>query len=203
MRLLVRKLDELIRRCSRVFEFNQDADCLLRLQVTRAPHTLQLPDLIVEANEPVLLIHLWNERMPHTSPGGADLAWARRTLRLFRHSLYLTADYLRDNRQLIQVRAVGGITILLTSGLRGAGGRFVQEMGFSITPYSSRLGRFGEFWENFYSWLIIWAFNPGSLPDRSLIHLQRSEMWMSREAFMQRYGAARESPIASLQRPLE
>jgi hypothetical protein len=195
MRLLVRKLDELIRKCSRVFEFNQDVDCLLRLQVTRAPHTLRLPDLTVEANEPVLLIHLWNERLPNTSPGGADLAWARRILRLFRRSLYLTADYLQDNPHLSQVRAVGGVTILLTSGLHEAGGRFVQEMGFSITPYSSRLGRFGEFWENFYSWMIIWTFNPGSLPNRALIHLQRSEMWMSREAFMQRYGAARESPI--------
>jgi hypothetical protein len=195
MRFLVWKLDEVIRRCNRVFEFNLDADCLLRLQVTRAPHTLQLPDLTIEANEPVLLIHLWNERLPHTSQGGADLAWARRTLRLFRRSLYLTADYLQDNHQLSEVRAVGGVTILLTSGLHEAGGRFVEEMGFSIIPYSSRLGRFGEFWENFYSWLIIWALNPGSLPNRSLIHLHRSEMWMSRESFLQRYGVARESPI--------
>jgi len=195
MRFLVRKLDELIRRGSQVFEFNHDADCLLRLQVTRAPHTLQLPDLTLEANEPVLLIHLWNERLPRSSPGGADLAWARRTLKLFRRSLYLVADYLQEDRQLSEVRAVGGMTILLTSGLHEAGGRFVQEMGFSITPYSSRLGRFGEFWENFYSWLIIWAFNPGSLPNRSLIRLQRSEMWMSRESFLQRYGVTRESLI--------
>jgi hypothetical protein len=195
MRFLVWKLDELIRRCNRVFEFNQDADCILRLQVTRAPHTLRLPDLTLEANDPILLIHLWNERLPRTSSDGADLIWARRTLRLFRSSLYLVGDYLQSERKLNDVRAVGGVTILLTSGLHEAGGRFVQEMGFSITPYSSRLGRFGEFWENFYSWLIIWASNPGSLPNRSLIHLQRSEMWMSRESFLQRYGAARESPI--------
>src|SRR3972149_7778309 len=109
MRFLVWKLDELVRRCSRVFEFNQDADCLLRLQVARAPHTLRLPDLTVEANDPVLLIHLWNERLPRTSPGGADLAWARRTLRLFRRSLYLVADYMQDDRQLSDVRAVGGV----------------------------------------------------------------------------------------------
>jgi hypothetical protein len=195
MRVMVKKLDGVIRRCSRVFEFNQDADCLLRLQVTRAPHILRLPDLTIKANEPVLLIHLWNERLPCTSPGGADLAWARRILRLFSRSLYLVADYLQDNRQLSEVRAVGGVTILLTSGLHEAGGRFVQEMGFSITPYSSRLGRFGEFWENFYSWIIIWAFNPGSLPNRSLIYLQRSEMWISRDSFLQRYGIAREPPV--------
>jgi hypothetical protein len=191
MRFLVRKLDELIRRCNRVFEFSQDADCLLRLQVTRTPHTLKLPELTVEANEPVLLIHLWNERLPLISPGGPDLAWARRILRLFRHSLCLVADYLQDDPQLSGVRAVGGVTILLISGLHEAGGRFVQEMGFTITPYSSRLGRFGEFWENFYSWLIIWTFNPHSLPGYSLIHLHRSEMWMCRDIFLQRYGKSR------------
>jgi hypothetical protein len=79
------------------------------------------------------------------------------------------------------------VTVLLTSGLHEAGSRFVQKMGFSVFPYNNRLGRFGEFWENFFSWMIIWTFNPDSLPDRSLLSLRRSEMWMAREAFLERY----------------
>jgi hypothetical protein len=197
VRFLIRKLDDRIRKCSRVFEFSQEAGCLLRLQVSRASQPLHLPGQIIEAGEPVLLIHLWNERLPPISPAGPDLAWARLILRRFRHSLCLTADYLKANPRLDEIRAVGGVTILVTSGLHEGGRRFFQEMGFTILPYFSRLGRFGEFWENFYSWLIVWTFNPGSLPQRSLFRLRRSEMWMSREDFLRRFSKPRrgdESP---------
>jgi hypothetical protein len=187
-RYLVRKLDDVIRKSIRVFEFNQEADCLLRLQVSRAPHGLQLPDGAVEAGEAVLLIHLWNERLPSISPEGPDLAWGRRFFHLFSHSLRLAAGYLQETAGLGTIRAVGGVTILLTAGPHGTGSRFMQGMGFTIFPYSSPLGRFGEFWENFYSWLIIWTYNPGRLPDRSLLGLQRWEMWISRAAFLSRSG---------------
>jgi hypothetical protein len=188
MRFLVRKLDNIIRKSIRVFEFNGEADTLLRLQFSRAPHALHLPDGVVKAGEPVLLIHLWNERMPPLPPDGPDLAWARRFLRRFEHSLRLTAGYLQETDPLNTMRAVGGMTILLTAGLHESGSRFMQDMGFTTLPYSSQLGRFGEFWENFYSWLIIWTFNPSRLPHRSLFRLRRSEIWMGRQAFMERYG---------------
>lgn len=191
MRFLVLILDDVIRKSTRVFEFSQDANCILRLQVTRAPHTLQLPDLTLEAGEPVFLIHLWNERLPVYAPGGADLTWARRMLYLFSHSLRLVAGYLSDDPKLSTIRAVGGITILLTAGLHEGGSRLVQDMGFTVTPYFGRLGRFGEFWENFYSLMTIWTFNPHSLPHRSLFRLRRSELWMSREAFLKRFGKTR------------
>jgi hypothetical protein len=209
----IRRLDDLIREKSGVFEFSYDPDCLLRLQVARLPRDLQLPDLSAQAGEPVLLLHVWNERLPTFSPGGPDLAWARRFLRLVRHSFGLVAAYMQDETagrtspELSQVRRsvrlVGGVTILLTSGLHEAGSRFVQDMGFTVIPYASPLGRFGEFWENFYSWMIIWTFYPSNsssppLNDRPshlgeagrglpLFRLHRSEMWMSRQAFVQRF----------------
>ena len=37
-----RCFDAWLRRVYGVFEFSQDVDCLLRLQVTRAPHALRL-----------------------------------------------------------------------------------------------------------------------------------------------------------------
>jgi len=191
MRFLVRKLDDIIRKSIGVFEFSYDENCLLRLQVIRAPRTLQLPNLTIEPGDQVLLLHLWNERLPLFSAGSADMAWARCFLRLINYSFCLVAGYLHDDPQLSEVRAVGGETILLSSGLHEAGRRFVQDLGFTVTPYHRRLGRFGEFWENFYSWLIIWTFNPGSLPSRSLLYLSRSEMWISREAFLQRFGKRR------------
>jgi hypothetical protein len=48
--------------------------------------------------------------------------------------------------------------------------------------------------------VIIWTFNPTSMPNRSLIRLRRSEMWMSREAFLQRYGK-HESPLHPADKP--
>lgn len=188
MRYLIRKLDDLIRKSDQVFEFNLEPDCILRLQVSRAPRLLQLPDLILAAGEPVLLIHLWNERLPVISRSGPDLSWARLIFRQFRHSLRLVAGYVRDHPELNEVRAVGGVTILVSSGLHEGGRNFLEAMGFTIFPYVSPLGRFGEFWENFYSRMIVWTFNPVGKPSRSLFNLRRSEIWMSRAVFFNRYG---------------
>ena len=188
MRFLVRKLDDLIRKRIQVFEFNLEPDCILRLQVSRAPRLIQLPDLTLEGGEPVLLIHLWNERLPIIPPTGPDLPWARLIFRQFRHSLRLAAGYLRDHPELNEVRAIGGVTILVSSGLHEGGRNFLEAMGFTIFPYISPLGRFGEFWENFYSCMIVWTFNPVGMTSRSLFRLRRSEIWMSRALFFDRYG---------------
>jgi hypothetical protein len=190
VRFLVRKLDDWICRSAGIYEFSRDPDCLFRLQVTRAPHPLHLPDLELEPGDPVLLLHLWNERLPPFSSGAADLAWARQFLRLFKHSLSLVAECMAAEPELSKARAVGGETILLTSGLHESGKRFVQDLGFTVIPCQRRLGRFGEFWENAYSWMIIWTFNPDGLPGKSILEMSRSEMWLGREAFLQRYKKA-------------
>lgn len=196
MRSLVRLLDSVIRRSSRVFEFSSDPECLLRLQFASASRTLRLSDTTLRAGDMVLLLHLWNERLPPVPPGGADLAWALNTLRRFKSSLFLAADFLQSDPRAAPVRGVGGVTILLDAGLHGAGRQFVQRLGFQVFPYSNPLGRFGEFWENFYSWIIIWTFNPRSLPRQSLLSLRRSEIWISREAFLGRFGSPRMSETA-------
>jgi hypothetical protein len=66
-------------------------------------------------------------------------------------------------------------------------------LGFVVQPYHSPLGSFGEFWENFYSWAIMWAYNAVSLRQRHLLQLRRSEFWMSIADFLRRYGADEES----------
>lgn len=188
MRPLVRNFDRFLRKCNRVFEFTQDADCLLRLHFSRTDHILLLPDTTIGVQEPVLRLHLWNERLPSIAPAGADLAWARTILRRFMASLQMAAVFLQENPQLHTIRAVGGITILLTSGVHGSGSRFVEALGFTVLPHRNRLGRFGELWENFYTRVLIWTYNPGSLPSYSFSRMQHSEMWISRQAFLARYG---------------
>lgn len=189
MRILVHKLDKYLRQRNGIFEFSQDKDCLLRLQVGPAPHTLQLPDITVEKGEPVLLLHLWNERLVEYSQGSTDMVWAKHMTRLFIRSLFMLKEYLQDSPQdfpkLNEAHALGGATILVTAGLHDSGILLAKRLGFTVMPYINPLGRFGEFWENFYSWLIIWTFNPGSIPSRSIFRIRRAEIWMSRETFIQ------------------
>ena len=76
MRALMRRIDAWMLRVLGIFEFSDDPECVLRLQITRAPHTLCLNGRVVNAGEPVLELHLWNEHIPPLPPSGPDLAWA-------------------------------------------------------------------------------------------------------------------------------
>jgi hypothetical protein len=196
MRALVRHFDALLRWVYGVFEFCDDEDAILRLQVTRAPHALPLGGHAADAGEPVLALHLWNEHLPALPTAGPDLAWAARARRLLIWSLRAVARQMRHDPRLAGVRAVGGVTVLLSPAERPGGARLMQRLGFAVVPYYNPLGRFGEFWEDFYSWWIMWAFNAVSLRHRRLVHLRRVEVWMSAEEFLNRYGVNETSAIS-------
>lgn len=187
MRILVRALDTLLRRVYGIFEFCDDEACLLRLRVTRAPHAVPLPDGEVRAGAPVLEPHLWNEHMPPIPPEGADVAWAVRTHRMLVDSLPAVAYQIRHDPRLTDVQAIGGVTVLVSPGDHPAGGRLAKRLGFALFPYRNPLGRFGEFWENLYTWALMWAFNAPSLRRWQLVRLRRTEAWISVAEFLRRY----------------
>jgi hypothetical protein len=189
MRVLIRRFDALLSRAIGVFEFCDDSNCVLRLQITQKSRALCFAGQGVRAGEPVLGLHLWNEHIPPLPLAGPDLAWAAQMRRLFIHSLRAVAVQMTSDPRLARVRAVGGATTLLSPDSHSGGRRFLQRLGFTILPYRSPLGRFGEFWENFYAWWLMWTFNVASLRHRKLLHLHRSEFWMSAEEFLNRYGS--------------
>jgi hypothetical protein len=188
MRRLIRAFDGLLRQTLGVFEFSDDARGLLRLRASRAPHRLELPGHVVEAGAPVLELHLWNEHMPSIAPEGPDLAWARKTTAMFVASLHDAARYLVATPGLATIEAIGAATVLAPPGDPPGGESLVRRLGFLVLPYHSPLGRFGEFWENFYTWWIMWTYNAASLRRRSLVRMRRTEIWMSRDVFLRRYG---------------
>jgi hypothetical protein len=143
----------------------------------------------------VLELHLWNEHIPALPPAGPDLAWASRTRRLFINSLYTVGQLVKIDSRLASVQAVGGVSVLLSDGDRSSGERMIHRLGFEILPYHTRLGRFGEFWENFYSWWLMWAFNPVSLNHRQLLRLERVEFWMPRGEFLKRFGESKDELV--------
>ncbi len=199
MRWLIRRFDALLRRANGVYEFWPDPDCVLRLQRARAPHELRFPTHSVLPGEQVLGLHLRNEQVPPLPQEGPDLAWAARMRRLFVASLRAVARELERDPRLAGARALGGATVLLGAGEDAASVRLMRRLGFTIWPYRTRLGRFGEFWENLYTWGLMWAYNPASLRGRRLLDLRRMEMWMPVEELRRRYGSDEGQAIPHMQ----
>jgi hypothetical protein len=133
------------------------------------------------------MLHFWNAHLPQVPASGASLTWAIQFRRMLIRSLQETAREMKADPKLANLPAIAGVYSLLPDSDKSGSAHLMRRLGFIIVPYSDPLGRVGEFLENFYSWLLIYAYNPGSLTSRKLFHLFRFEIWMTREEFLQRY----------------
>jgi hypothetical protein len=197
MQAIIRRFDRFLRRAQGVFEFWDDPGCMFRARVSKAPHTVRLHDTEIPAGAPVLELHFWNEHMPQIPAEGPSLSLALQGQRMLVTSLQKAAHHIRHDPCMNGVQAVGGATVLFTTGDGSGAEKLFMRLGFTAVPYQNPLGRFGEFWENLYTWGLMWAYNAVSLRQRHLIKLHRTELWMSVDAFLQRYGESRtknESP---------
>ncbi len=188
MRAVVRSIDFLLRKQARLFEFSQAPDVILRLQLCTAPHHVDLFGLSIAKGDPVLAVHTWNERMPPIPSAGADLEWALTLSRCLIRSFKRVAQWMQQDARAADVRAIYGTSALFSFSDHTGGTRMIQRLGFTVLPYHRPLGRFGEFWENLFSWWMMWAYNGASLRSRQFWHLQRTEIWMARAEFLRRFG---------------
>ncbi len=187
LRSLIRRFDTWLSHRYGVYVFQDREGILLRIQEARLWRDLSLPDGFVARGSRALLLHLWNERMPPIPPAGPDLVYAVRLRRALLFSLRELARYWARTPRLRDVEAVGGVTAHFVS--KGEGNTMLLEhLGFTVLPYHRPAGAFGEFWENFYTWWLMWAFNPVSMRHRPIWALQRLEFWMTGKAFLERYG---------------
>jgi hypothetical protein len=106
------------------------------------------------------------------------------------------AAEIQHDPHLAGVKAVGGVTALTTNDESNSAARLFRRLGFTILPYHNRLGCFGLFWENLYSWLLMWTYNEASLRHRPLFQLVRSNVWMPIEQYQARYAVEKE-PVPS------
>lgn len=187
MRFLIRCLDRLLRRLTGVFEYWDDPDCMFRARLTRATRPLQVRGGTVPEGAKVLELHFWNEHMPRIPPEGISMAQAARGHRMLLRSLREIGRRIPVEDRYTGVQAVGGATVLVVAGGTSSAEKLFERLGFRLTPYRSPLGRFGEFWENLYTWALMWAYNQVSLQGRRLLRLERTEVWMSVEDFVERY----------------
>ncbi len=190
-RAMVHGLDSLLRRQGGVQEFTQDEECILRIVLTTYDHDFELSDgTKVRAGDRICELHLWNEHLPRMPAGGPDLRWGVRFYRLAVESLrslaaYLTTEDLRD------IVALGGQMALLEKDDSPVLTSLPARLGFDVvnlTARAGRWGRFGHFWENVFSWALMWTYNPGSLRGKRFLRLQRYRLWISRRTLMERYG---------------
>ena len=188
MRRVVRAFDRLLRRLQGVFAFWDDPDCIFRVQLAQAPHSMVIPGVQISPGDRVLILHFWNEQIPQIPAEGTNLALALRTSRMVTASFRMLAREMRHDPRMDGVRALGGTTVLFAAGDQSVGEKLFTRLGFVAFPYRSRLGRFGEFWQNAYTWTLMWTYNAASLRRGRLTDLHRTEVWMSSDDFLGRYG---------------
>ncbi len=188
MRAAVKLIDTLLCKKAGLFEFSQDPEILLRLQLRTAPHSVEISGMTINKGDPVLAVHVWNERMPCLPPTGADLEWALNLRRRIIYSFKGVARWINQDPRAADTRAICGMSALFSSSKHTGGMQMIQHLGFVVLPYHGFLGRFGEFWENVFSWWMMWAYNDPSLHSRNFWRLQRTEIWMTRAEFLHRFG---------------
>ncbi|MGB9585860.1 MAG: YkoP family protein [Anaerolineales bacterium] len=187
MDVVIKEFDRFLRWTQGVYEFCEQPECLLRLKRSQAKRTVILPDKLIEKGMPILEIHLWNEHIPKMVNGKTDLHWAIQTKNRLVNSFKSLAILLIEDNSMADIEALYGITVLALDAQSAQPEPLITRLGFEVYPYQNRLGRFGEFWENFYTWWIMWAFNRASLRDKNLWELRRAEIWVSTEKFLSLY----------------
>lgn len=188
MRATVRLIDYLLRRSGGLFEFSDNADCVLRIQLGKASHDVTIGSEKILKGETVLAIHIWNEHIPILPKEGANLAWALVLRRRVNYSFREMAKVMQHDSRFSQVKAVWGTSSLFSFTDHIGGVRMMQHLGFTVLPYYNPLGRFGLFWENLFSWWLMWAYNYPSISTRHFKKLQRTEIWITKSEFLKRYG---------------
>ncbi|MGQ9555445.1 MAG: YkoP family protein [Anaerolineae bacterium] len=187
MRRLIAGFDVLLRRLYGVFEFDSSDDCLFRLQWRRAHAPVVLSDGVwLNPGDCFLELHLWNEHVPPLPRQGADLAWGQEAGRRLRRSLSALAEFLANEGS--SAKALHAASVLTESDRSLSPPAIMIRLGFEPGPYRNPLGPVGVLAVNFYSYLLMRAFNPPSLRGRLPWHLCRQELWMSRQRFLLLHG---------------
>jgi hypothetical protein len=198
IRALLKRFDRLLCKLYGIYIFSDDPNGVIRLQRGKTPHPLSLSGQTIQSGEPVLNIHLWNDHLPPLPAGGPDLVWAKKSERLFLLSLQDVAVYINQNPALDGVRAIGGTTIILYSAHSDSGERIIRRLGFTAQPHRGKLGKVGNFIDNLYSWVLIWTYNPQGLSYHQLETIRRTDIWISREDFLERFAAKIPAPLQEI-----
>lgn len=194
-RVFIQGIDAVLRRVNGVREFTDDGHCLIRIAVVKSKQNITLSDgTRVAKGETIGELHLWNEHIPPMPRGGPDFAWGVRAYSLLVRSFRLLADYTATHPELSRIRAWHGESSFLPKGIGVP--EFFYRLGFDVVRQENPgnwLQRFVVFWENFYWWMLAWAFNPASLQGKELLKMERWVVWLSAAKLQEKYGERRKA----------
>ncbi len=188
LRSIIRRFDDWLSHVEGVEPFTDDPQCIMRIQTGQIEHDIIFSNRTIRSGSRALFLHFWNNHMPILPDGGPDLAYGLRFQRAIVHSMKLIAQHIQNEPSLDEIQIVGGITTFISREQADGGRATFQHLGFTIFPYHRVLGAFGEFWENFYGWWLMWTYNPVSARYRKMFEMQRTEFWMTKENFLDRFG---------------
>lgn len=185
---LVRRFDAWVSHRRGIFPVSDEDRCILKVELQHSPVDVNLPNLCIHKGDLIAKFHLWNSHLPRMPIEKASLAWAAETWQRFQYSLHLLARLIEKEPSYGNVKAICGLSSLFDLQGKASGARLMERLGFTVIRNPNPLGRFGEFWENLYSQILIWAFNPESLSSHAFTQLQRTGIWMAASDFRERFG---------------
>lgn len=189
-------VDFLLRRWYRIVGLGEAADCVLRISPAAADRALRLPDgTELWPGDPIIDLHLWNDRLPRIGPRGPDLAWAARFRRHLEASFRLLAARAATDPTLEAARALRAHTLFSEAGRVDKLARICAGYGL-VWPETERLV-VPDPMRSLLVWTLTLAFNPGGLRPR--ICRLRATFWMSRRALDRRFREAPALPASGLQ----
>ena len=193
MEKIIKLIDTWLLDYEDIFEFCHDDECILRLSLTRSDREMSLSDgTRVRRGDAIVILHFTNERMPLMAREGPNLSWALAFQRQMRHSLRQLAAYVENAPDLQQAKAFGGYPVFGDREGLGAYTDLLSRWGFDVIPDEPPTGfrdRFSRFWNNIYTLLLVWAYNPGSMKGKGLRGWKRDGIWISRNTLLTQYSA--------------
>jgi hypothetical protein len=189
----VRLIESILRAYYHVFEFTADPRAIVRLARSVSPRAVSLSDgARIPKGAALLVLHFRNEHLSLLLGGDASLETGLVFVRGARHTLRLLAEFLRAHREFDDVQALYGEFGFVQEARVEQVARMSARLGLDCVP-CEKPGwdpRRFTFWENVYSWWMMWTYNPASLAGKSFGAMRRCEIWMSRARLTDRYGAA-------------
>jgi hypothetical protein len=187
-------IDAILVRRHGVEVFADDPECILRAGLRRLDTLTQLPDgTKVEAGLKVIEIHFWNEHLPVIEEEGADLRWGRQFGRRLAHSLRLLAAHAQADPRYKDFAVVHGRLGFIPGNdvdlMKGLATRFGFLLELEVAP--GRRFWTEPFWAGVYAWWLMWTFNPNTLRKKRFRQIALSDLWMTRETLLGRYGGDR------------
>jgi hypothetical protein len=188
VRWAIQGIDGLLRRYYGVVPFSNHHDCLFRISPGTSDVDMLLSDgTQVHKGDPVLDLHLWNERLASLLLPWTDLARGRALLRHIIISLRLLSGWYRspsNQGSFVALRAEFGMVAEIRQVeaiLRRFGFDTVvkERPGFRIWRRA--------FWDNVFSMALMWTFNPEFARTRCLTQLSRTRAWISLERLHERF----------------